>query len=76
MKLFEITKDDSQLEKLADLEHKQWAHWTTYMLDNLTDKNIATWKQQIKTPYSGLSEKEKESDREWARKVLSILGSK
>jgi len=57
------------IEKIADLEHQQWAHWTKYMLDNLTDENIARWKKQIETPYSDLTEKEKESDRIWARKA-------
>lgn len=43
------------------------------MLDNLTDKDISQWKKQIKTDYKDLSEKEKDSDREWARKVLKIM---
>lgn len=61
------------LEKLAELEHIQWSHWTKYMLENLTPENIERWKKQIETPYSDLSEKEKESDREWARKVIEIF---
>lgn len=61
------------IEKLASLEHDQWAHWTGYMLNNLTPENIERWKRQIKTPYSQLTEKEKESDREWARKAYNIL---
>lgn len=61
------------LEKLADLEHQQWAHWTQYMLNNLTEENIARWRRQIETPYNNLSEKEKESDRKWAKKVLSLI---
>jgi len=60
-------------EKLADLEHEQWAHWTKYMLDNLTDENIARWRKQIKTDYKDLSEKEKDSDRTWADKVLKTI---
>ena len=60
------------IEDLAELEHEQWAHWTKYMLDNLTDENIARWKRQVKTPYSELTEKEKDSDRDWARKAAKI----
>ncbi len=60
------------IEALADLGHKQWTHWTKYMLNNLTPENVAKWKRQCETPYSKLSEKEKESDRVWARKVLEI----
>ena len=60
-------------EKLADLEHQQWAHWTKYMLDNLTPENIARWKKQIETDYKDLTEKEKESDRVWADKVQKTI---
>ncbi len=66
-------EDKTLIEKLANLEHKQWAHWTNYMLKNLTKENIERWKKQIKQPYSKLSEKEKESDRKWARRVLQTL---
>jgi len=62
-------------EMLAALEHDQWAHWTRYMLANLTPENIERWKRQVETPYSELSEKEKDSDREWADKVFEELGS-
>jgi hypothetical protein len=60
-------------EKLAELEHIQWSHWTAYMLDNLTPENIEHWRRQISTPYSELSEIEKDSDRKWADKVLEIV---
>lgn len=60
-------------EKLAKLEHRQWVHWTKYMLNNLTDENISRWKWQCVTPYEQLSEKEKESDREWADKALEVV---
>lgn len=31
------------------------------------------WNSQIRTPYADLTEAEKDSDREWARKVLEVL---
>ena len=34
---------------------------------------LKRWKRQMETPYSELSEKEKDSDREQADKVLAIL---
>ena len=61
------------IERLADLEHQQWAHWTKYMLDNLTPENIERWHGQIETPYADLTEKEKDSDREWAVKSLKAV---
>jgi hypothetical protein len=68
-------KDKKIIEKLANLEHQQWIHWTKYLIKNSNKQNILRWKKQIKTPYSKLSEKEKESDREWARKVLNLIKS-
>lgn len=60
-------------EELADLEHQQWAHWTRYMLSNLTPENIERWLRQVDTPYASLLEQERESDRRWADKVLKII---
>lgn len=31
------------------------------------------WKRQMETPYAELSEKEKDSDREWAMKLIKLL---
>ena len=58
------------LEVLSDLEHRQWAHWTRYMLDNYTPENVERWRLQVKTEYADLSEREKDSDRTWASTVL------
>jgi hypothetical protein len=62
------------LELLAAQEHAQWAAWTRYMLSNLTPENIERWRRQCDTQYAELSEREKESDRDWARRALSVLG--
>ncbi len=61
------------LEILSAFEHEQWAKWTKYFLDNLTPENIARWRRQIATPYAELSEKEKDSDRFWARVIMKVL---
>lgn len=61
------------LERLAELEHRQWVHWTLYMIGNLTVENMNRWVEQCATPYAALSEAERESDRNWARKVMGIL---
>lgn len=79
-----VRPEDIILEKLSDLEHDQWAHWTRYMLDTIAKELgvsiedlecVKRWRRQISTPYEELSEKEKESDRNWARKVLAVLDS-
>lgn len=61
------------LERLAELEHQQWAHWLNYMMDNATDENIEEWVRKMRTSYSDLTEAEKESDRFWADKVLELI---
>jgi len=63
------------LEDVAALEHEQWAHWTRYMLDNLTPENVKRWRRQIDTPYAELSDAEKMSDRVWALRVINLVSS-
>jgi len=65
------------VEQLADLEHRQWIHWSKYVAENhdIPDKLEEKWEKSWK-PYSELSEEMKEKDRKWARKVLEILSSK
>lgn len=67
--------NDLQLrEKLAELEHEQWVHWTKYFIENIhLGECVERWKNQIKTPYKDLSEKEKDSDRKWADKIFAII---
>lgn len=43
------------------------------MYEVLKQGSGARWRRQIDTPYAELSEKEKDSDREWAVKVLQIV---
>jgi hypothetical protein len=66
-------KNKKLLEQLAELEHQQWVHWTHYMLTHLTEANKLKWYNEIYIKYGDLTEKQKESDRIWARKVLAIL---
>jgi len=66
--------DGVLVEKLAELEHEQWSHWINYE-KHTQFKNLENWFRQAFTPYQKLTEKEKESDRQWARKVLAIIQS-
>ena len=39
----------------------------------MTSVAVRRWERQIATPYEELTEAEKNSDREWADKVLDVL---
>lgn len=72
----EWTTDPALLEKLADLEHKQWISWSKALV--LSEVNISSerkdrWKNYWRTRYKDLSEEMKEQDRVWARKVLETI---
>jgi hypothetical protein len=75
---------DALLETLASVEHERWSHWQSYLHsmcvpvgntgDLLIPSNLVKrWEAQIRTPYSELSESEKESDREQVRKYLPLI---
>jgi hypothetical protein len=74
---------DQLLEDLAAIEHQRWAHWQRYVHDSgkqLPDGSILLpadlverWERQINTSYGGLSQSEKDSDREQVRKYLPLI---
>ncbi len=65
------------IEELANLEHKQWQHWTSYFLRYHHCSNYRKrWKKQLQTEYKNLSESEKKSDRVWAEKVAKLINDK
>jgi hypothetical protein len=68
-----LTENPDIFNVLSELNHKQWVQWTDYMLSNLTPKNITKWKLMIKLPYNRLDERDKESDKEWARKSIKVI---
>ena len=67
------------MEKLADAEHNGWAHWQKYLHSKCVANEdgsltipaelVERWTRQINTPYSELTEKEKESDRNQVRLI-------
>ena len=70
--------ENKQIEVIADFCHKQWIHWMTYLTSKISGTNedqlsLQHWKRQMNTPYSELTEKEKESDREQARKFIKLI---
>ena len=75
---------DELLETLASVEHERWSHWQRYMHSKCVPQGddgallipanlVNQWEKQITTPYSALSEEEKESDREQVRKYLPLI---
>lgn len=75
---------DELLETLASVEHERWAHWQRYMHSKCIPQGenddllipadlVNQWEIQITTPYSALSNDEKESDREQVRKYLPLI---
>lgn len=61
------------VEALAALSHEQWAGWARWMIDQWSPEAVARWERQVATPYAELSEREKESDRVEARRILDLL---
>lgn len=83
--VFAALDDDDLLEKLSAIEHTRWAHWQQYLhskCERRPDGALVIsaaladrWEAQIDTPYSELSEVEKESDREQVRRYLPVIAS-
>lgn len=70
------------IEQGAEIEHNRWARWQSYLFSKsewtkdgyLIPKELCfKWQKQIDTPYSELSEKEKESDKKEVENYLPIL---
>lgn len=71
------------LEKLSAIEHTRWSGWQEYLHTKCTRNQDGSLtipagytenlERLIKTTYSSLTEKEKESDREEARKTIEVI---
>jgi hypothetical protein len=73
-------------EQLADIEHQKWSHWQKYLHSKCVEHSdgkgewvcfpselFRHWERQINTPYSELTEKEKDSDREQVERYLYLI---
>ena len=73
-------------EHIANIQHEIWAHWMRYLFSvcqenpdgsfTVPAEKAQRWLRQIDTPYTELSEPEKDSDREQADKILALLDDK
>ena len=76
------------LEEMAAAQHEIWAHWMKYMLAQgelfynrrngtvdliLPVQQYERWNRQMNTPYTELSEQEKESDRQVVQQFIGLL---
>ena len=71
----ETNMKEELIEKLAELEHKQWMEWSQDIVrkeKHLSQKRFLRW-TSLWVPYQELSEEMKEEDRKWAKKVLEII---
>ena len=76
-------QNNNLLEELAALEHVGWSRWMEHLFEKSIHNDDGTvtipawaverWKRQVDTPYSELTDQEKESDRDEARKILDII---
>jgi hypothetical protein len=76
-------KLNAAIETLANIEHERWAHWQKYMHNKgerqpdgsllIPAELVSQWTRQLETPFSALSDDEKESDREQVRKYLPAV---
>jgi len=68
--------DSEMLEDLASEMHEIWVHWMKYLMPKVKVKASADefrWKNQMKTKYKDLGDKEKQSDRDQAVEILSVF---
>ena len=79
----DAVSNNSLREALAEVSHEIWAHWMRYLfskchkLENgdqaIPYGSVVRWTLQAETPYADLTEREKDSDREQADKILLVL---
>ena len=85
MKADSLQKElDGLLETFASVEHERWSHWQRYLHSKCVPQGndgallipaefVKCWEKQFATPYSELTNEEKESDREQVRKYLPLI---
>lgn len=80
-KVIDLMSGTDTRETIADIQHGIWSSWMQWVFKicptnddgsvTIPSASVERWKRQIATPYADLTEKEKDSDREQADKVLT-----
>lgn len=78
-----MNEEQALIEALADAAHASWSHWMGYLFSRceidaqgraiIPAALVERWQRQMGTPYDGLSESEKQSDREQATRYLPLF---
>jgi len=72
MKTRQLNPLGALIESLAEIEHEQWVHWSQAVAGDVSDATRNKW-QRSWVAYAELTEKVKEANRVWARKVVKLL---
>ena len=73
---------DDYRERIAAVQHEIWSHWMRHLFSvcgelnddgsaTISAYNVERWHRQMATGYADLTDKERESDRNQADKVLA-----
>lgn len=75
-----MTQFDTVVEEMAAMEHTRWSKWQSYLHSKCIKNEdgsltipaglVVHWERQISTPYSQLTEPEKEADRREVRPYI------
>ena len=75
--------DERVIEALAAYSHESWVRWMEYTFGEaslnvdgsftVSGESYRRWGRQLHMSYAELSESEKESDREEARRILKLV---
>lgn len=64
------------IERLAEIQHQQWQYWASWILDNQDVSEDLRWRELLRTDYRDLSERDKNADREWAKRCYAAMQGK
>lgn len=74
--------EEELIESIAAVQHAIWSHWMRYMFTcgqfdpdgtwHMPAFKAERWQRQMDTPYNELTDGERESDRDQARKVIAL----